>query len=367
MSIDSASGVSASMPDPVIVERPPVKRTMTNCQALVRPTNSEKQMLDKRVQAALDHAIEPDALPVGELTRSEKKLKLVPVASSNQGPRPANEDEHVIVKIRYGDLFAICDGHGRVSQTRLEKNQPQPGQEFSRMVAQSIQSDLSRMLEGNLNTQKVFEEWAEMIHHKLPKEIAGTTAAIGFVEKINRFFHVANIGDSKIVVFRMKDTLIYPIPMTPEVNWSSPSCVAKVREILSPEEFEAWQKKATKERRFPPDKGVNLSSSLGDHMMTVKGKTALTHKPECTLLQLQEGDLIVLGCDGLFDFVTLDELIEQILQKTWNNPTINLAQLMTDYALKSKKSSDNVTVITVRVSANNNLQIQSSLSTASLS
>lgn len=356
------TGFSASMPDSGDVHRPQLERTLTSGEDTVRTTENEKQMIAKRVGAAVDHAFDPDALPVGPLTRTKRKVSLVPEASSNQGKRPANEDEHVIVKLRHGDLFAICDGHGALSKTRLANNQPQLGQEFARMVAQSIRSDLTSMLEKNPNTKKVFEDWAETIHHKLPKEWAGTTAAIGFVEKINRYFHVANIGDSKIVVFRMHDKLIYPIPMTPEVNWSTPQCVAKVREILAPHEFEEWQKKQTKERRFPPDKGVNLSTSLGDHLMTVKGKTALTHKPECTLLQLREGDLIVLGCDGLFDFVTLDELIEQILTKAWNDPLVNLAQLMTNYALKSKNSTDNVTVITVRVSPNNNIEIQSSQS-----
>lgn len=356
------TGVSASMPDTGDVHRPQLERTLTGGEDTVQTTANEKKMIAKRVESAVDHAFDPDALPIGPLTRAKRKFTLVSEASSNQGKRPANEDEHVIVKTRYGDLFAICDGHGVVSKTKLEKNQPQLGQEFARMVAQSIQSDLTSMLEKNLNTKKVFEEWAEMIHHKLPKDWAGTTAAIGFVEKINRYLHVANIGDSKIVVFRMHDKLIYPIPMTPEINWSTPQCVAKVREILSPQEFQDWQKKHTKERRFPPDKGVNLSNSLGDHLMTVKGKTALTHKPECTLLQLREGDLIVLGCDGLFDFVTLDELIEQILKKTWHNPHANLAQLMANFALKSKNSTDNVTVITVRVSSNNNLEIHSSQS-----
>lgn len=269
----------------------------------------------------------------------------------------------MIVTIRHGDLFAICDGHGVVSKTRLEKKQPQLGQEFARTVARSIQSDLSRMLENNPNTKKAFEDWAEMIHRKLPKDWAGTTAAIGFVEKFNRFFHVANIGDTKIVVFRMRGKLIYPIPMTREINWSTPQCAAKVQEVLTPEEFAEWQKKRTKERRFPPEKGVNLSSSLGDHLMTVRGKSALTHAPDCTLLQLHEGDLIVLGCDGLFDFVTLDELIDQILKHHWQDA--NLAQIIANYALKNKKSTDNVKVITVRVSPD--FQFQSSQTTLSLS
>jgi serine/threonine protein phosphatase PrpC len=334
----------------------------------VRTTVNEKRMLRKRVKAAVDHAFDPEKLPVGPLKRPKQRISLVPVASSNQGKRPANEDEHVIVHTKYGDIFAICDGHGVVCPIKLQKKKPQLGQEFARIVARSIEFDLPRMIEQNsLDTKRAFEIWAERVHRMLPKEMAGTTAAIGFVEKINHLFHVANIGDSKIIVFRMIKNLIYPIPMTPEINWSTPECVNKVRQILSPGEFEEWHTRQTKDRRFPPQKGVNLSNSLGDHLMTLRNQTAITHHPECSLLQLQDGDLIVLGCDGLFDFVELDDLIQNILKKYWNNQNVNLAQLIANHALQNKNSTDNVTVITVRViSGTEQVQVQSSQSTQPL-
>lgn len=371
-------GVSASLPMPeldggsqnVRQTRSSLRRGFTVCHGKdsfpVRTTRNEERMLRKRVEAAVSHAMDPDKLPVRPLKRPKNQISLKATASSNKGQRPANEDEHVIVQTKYGNLFAICDGHGLVDKSKLQLNLPQIGQEFARTVAKSIETYLAQLIENHcFDATRAFEKWAETIHTNLPKKVAGTTAVIGFLEKINHYLHVACIGDSKIVVFRKKDGLLYPIPTTSEINWSTPECVERVKKIVPPEVFKEWLKKPTKDRRFPPSAGVNLSNSLGDHLMTYKGQTAITHRPECSLLQVEEGDLIVLGCDGLFDFVTLEELIEEILKLHWNDQKINLAQVIADYALHKKKSTDNVTVITIRVNpATSNLQVQSSQSSS---
>ena len=107
-------------------------------------------------------------------------------------------------------------------------------------------------------------------------------------------------------------------------------------------------------RRFPPSAGVNLACAFGDQTMTYRDQAAVSHKPDCSLLQLQKGDIILLGCDGVFDFAGIQELIDTVIGPFWNEPHVNLAELISIYAMmqqEMKGGTDNVTAIIVRVSS----------------
>jgi serine/threonine protein phosphatase PrpC len=338
-------------------------------------SKAEEAMNRKRDRAAFDHGINPDGLPTLPLKRAAKPLVLAPNTSSNTGIRPGNEDAHVIFETPYGTIFAICDGHGELLEERMRSGAPQPGLVFAQIVAKSIEEDLPGIIQANYyNIEKSFSIWAEMVHNKLPKEHrpennAGTTALVGLFDKVSHKFYVATIGDSEGYVIRPDGNNLFAIPLSPIKNWTTPECEDLVQKIYTPAEFAAWKKLPAKQRRFPLQGGVNLVQTLGDHSKTYKGRTALSHIPDCTVLQLQEGDLILLGCDGLFDFVEINNLIRDVIKPNWNNPNVNLAQLIADYALKIGKSTDNVTVITVRVNPHTTqmeLQQSSSLPTQPL-
>lgn len=323
-----------------------------NYQFPVTLTKAEESMSKRLKQAAEDHNLPPSELPITAPTRTIQKVQLITKASSHQGKRPANEDTHIMISTDYGDIFAVCDGHGFVSKRRLKEGLPQSGQEASQFVASSVEKDLLNFIrECNFDTKRAFKMWADKVQSKIPFFLAGSTAVVGFFEKINRYFHVATIGDSEALVLRMQDGIIQPIPMSPENNWATPACVERARQIFEPEVFEAWEQLPAKSRRFPPNFGVNLACSFGDRSMIYNQKTGVSHEPDCSLLQLQEGDLILLGCDGVFDFAGIHELIDKVIEPHWNDPHANLANLIAQYALNEKHSSDNVTVITVRVNS----------------
>ncbi len=328
---------------------------------------AEEAMRRKRERAAIDHGINPAILPIPALKRATKPLVLAPDYSSKVGIRPGNEDAHVIVETPYGTIFAICDGHGELLEQRRRSKAPQPGLVFAQIVANSIKEDLPGIIQANhYNMEKSFQVWAEMVHHKLPKQDcpennAGTTALVGLFDKVSHKFYVATIGDSEGYAIRPEDEILFPIPLSPIKNWATPEYEERVKKIYTPEEYAAWKALPAKHRRFPLKGGVNLVQTLGDHTKTYKGQTALTHTPDCTVLQLQEGDLILMGCDGLFDFVDINKLIKEMIQPNWNDHDVNLAQLIADYALKVGQSTDNVTVITVRVNPyTTDIEIQSS-------
>jgi serine/threonine protein phosphatase PrpC len=90
--------------------------------------------------------------------------------------------------------------------------------------------------------------------------------------------------------------------------------------------------------------------------MTLNGKTAISFLPKCSLLQLQEGDLILAGCDGIFDFASVHNVIYDVLKNDWENP--KLANLIADYAYNKKQSDDNITALVIRVSSKGGILTQ---------
>lgn len=312
----------------------------------MRLTPSEQQMVQVQVDAAKAHECKPSKLPVAEPLHGGPLLTLNATTCSLTGKRPFNEDQHLFLHTKYGDLFAVCDGHGAIHREK----QLQIGAELATTVTQSITLDLPTFIEESpFNIKYAFDQWFNYIQAKLPPVPAGATVAIGFHEKVTRLLHVATLGDTEVVVFRKIENLIFPIPMSPEMNWKHPEAVGRIQRLLTPETLQKWlQIDNPKFRRFPPDKGVNVAWSLGDKLMTIHQQTAISHKPTCSLVQLQKEDLILVGCDGIFDVASVDNLIDDVLLSHWDDP--QLAKRIADYAYHTKKSSDNITALVVRTS-----------------
>lgn len=349
--------VSASAPmdldsDNETFEENPTQRSYTvstlSPSAMTRGNAAEA--IKTRKRAAADHGLDSDALPTDDVERFIERFHLTTTHSTNQGLRPSNEDVHIDLETPLGRLLGVFDGHGVFDKKRVRTGEDQDGLKVAKIAAESAKTHLIPLLNSkNFQTKLAAEAWAEMTHPMIPKIIAGTTVAMAFIERINAILHVINIGDSKIVVLRKYAGRIYAIPMSPVINWSTPECMDRVQEILSPEEFALWSLALGKHRRFPLKGGVNLSNSLGDHLMTYKGQTALTHEPFCSQLQLWPGDRILCGCDGFFDDDTTLQEIETLFEPYWDNPDADFAQIAAQYALNVKKSTDNVTVIAAKM------------------
>ena len=341
-----------------------------------RLTAHEEAMVNTRKRAAREHDIDPELLPIDETQRSTLRFNLDYQVSSQRGKRPALEDAHLVMETKYGPFLGIADGHGPCDSGKLLMNKPQLGLQFAQMALASIRDNLLRLIEeNNFDMKSAFEKCAEIAHENLPKAWAGTVLGACIVEKVNGILNVFNIGHIRVVVFRKVDGLIFPIPMTLLDDWSNEEAFERVRKILPPDEFEMWSQQITRlmiekakqtmlpadykewrenhteYRRFPPIIGLIPTNSLGDKkMIWDDGQTAITHNPTCSQLQLMEDDIIVVGCDGLWDTngLTIDGFMSDVLQPHWDNPDFDLAKCATEYAL-TKGSSDNVTVLSARV------------------
>ena len=89
---------------------------------------------------------------------------------------------------------------------------------------------------------------------------------------------------------------------------------------------------------------INISRAIGDADAVVGAQKmrALSCEPEITVNILEQGDVVVLACDGLKDYVKEKEMVTLVAEKV-----DDLAKHIVETALKSTK--DNVTVIALKV------------------
>ena len=299
--------------------------------------------------------------PVNDVQTIVQPLELCSCATSEKGERPANEDHHVIFSTPVGEVFAVFDGHGDLDQSRLETGEDQDGKKLAKQAAQLLEARLPALIQDcNDNIPLAFKSWCQECQHSLPTVRAGTTAVFCLFEKVKHSLHTATVGDSRAFLFRKKNETISAIALSPDTNWCSPEAEMRVQQIIKPEEFEKWKSETQpKNRRFPPSKGINLSSSLGDKCMTIDGKTAISHIPDYNQIQTQHDDLIVIACDGVWDYVDADALIEGVIQPHWDDLQVNLATLISNLAFEAQRiktqdfqsshKGDNITVIAIRV------------------
>ncbi len=83
---------------------------------------------------------------------------------------------------------------------------------------------------------------------------------------------------------------------------------------------------------------LNVARALGD--------VSFAGTKEAPGVILEAGDILILACDGLKDYVSEYEIIEQIAK---SKPSINLAKTLVDYAINKKESKDNVSVLILSI------------------
>lgn len=306
-------------------------------------------------------SIYSSTFPIDEAPKPTQPLQICSSAASEKGQRPANEDHHVIFSTSLGEVFAVFDGHGDLDQKRLATGQDQLGKELAKQASHLLEARLPTLIQScNYNIQQAFKRWCGECQKALPTVRAGTTAVFCLFEKANHSLHTATVGDSKAFLFRKKNETISTTALSPEVNWSIPEAEMRVQQILDPAEFEKWKSETQpKKRYFPPSRGINLSSSLGDKCMHIDGKTAISHEPDYKQIQTEHDDIVVIACDGVWDYVDSNELIQNVIQPNWDHLHVNLAKAVSNFAFEAQRiktqnfqassKGDNITVIAIRV------------------
>jgi len=328
-----------------------------------RLVSREKEMARNLQSAIRAHGFSPSQLPLDEPHFNALRAAFLLCISENQGIRRSMEDASTAFSTDEGEFVALFDGHGDKSGY---------GEIIAKMAADFFRKDFPALVKQHYpNVGAAFKEFCETVHSKIPSVIGGTTALISFTDLTNCIY-LGNIGDSKGVAFRMKNGKIHAIPLSPILNWKTPTEAARAKAIFGEEKFKKWnQTPEAKAMYFPGERldpqickvlginplqplGVNVTRSLGDPLMAIEGETALSHESIDTMFQLELDDLLVFGCDGLWDVPAalsdkdrILKLIEDVIEPKWGDPA--LADKIAEWALTTAKSSDNVTVITALV------------------
>jgi serine/threonine protein phosphatase PrpC len=169
-----------------------------------------------------------------------------------------------------------------------------------------------------------------------------------YVDKKTHHIYTATLGDSEANIYRKFDDKLKSIPLSCIRDWSSKKDAHRASIALGrPQIAINWPKISNpKYLRFPyPFFGINVSRSIGDVLLSGSPeKPGVIHKPKITRIQVKSGDLLILACDGLKDYVSDNEIVSIL-----KNPPPNPAKHLVNYAIDEGNSLDNVTVLAIAI------------------
>lgn len=241
-----------------------------------------------------------------------------------QGRRWEMEDGHTIIPSFRGnpnEFFAgVYDGHGGAQTAG---------------VAQSI---LHRNLENQLSTHppKLALKQAFLQTDREVKESGikdGATAVVAYLDGTK--LYVANAGDARAVLGRESEVK----RLSHDHKANDPTEVKRIKAA-------GGYVTSRYQTGIPRVNGIlAISRAIGDHDEELDG--FISANPYITQTTLEPGDhTLILACDGIWDVMSDREAIE--LVKEFPNPR-EAAEELKDEAIKVRRSTDNVTVIVVKL------------------
>ena len=258
-------------------------------------------------------------------------------AVSLKGLRPQNEDNHNIVlnikkkndNIKDINFFALYDGHG--------------GKEISKALSDILPVYfIDKRLTYPLDKKYVkaaYNHVESLLEAKIPKaKVCGSTALTvsHYKSGQSQYIDITNLGDCRAVMCRGNQSFTLTQdhrPLRPEEKKRIEKLGGKV--VFDGEDWRV--------------KEYSVSRSFGD----VNAKPFLSHEPDLYRYKIEPTDkFVVMGCDGLWDYVCEQDVISFILSKTYDKgkkKTESIKTIARDLgrlALK-KGSTDNVSIIII--------------------
>ncbi|WP_068466324.1 PP2C family serine/threonine-protein phosphatase [Candidatus Protochlamydia phocaeensis] len=255
------------------------------------------------------------------------------------------EDAHFFIPVENGYLMGLFDGHG--DKGKIARFAALQCKRLFPLEKAKSPDDL----------RAVFTHIINQIHQQVIQKSfpGGSTAVIGFIDKKTNRIYTGTLGDSEAKIFRKTEKGWQVIPLSCVRDWSSKKDAARAARALNKDLIaEVWPRMRAKFLRFPTlNEGVNVSRAIGDQEYNEwNGKPGVIQKQKTTMAELKKGDLLIMACDGLWDYAKDRELIDQVLNPWLEDQELDLAQLIVDYALNKKNSTDNVSVIALYTEKN---------------
>jgi serine/threonine protein phosphatase PrpC len=252
---------------------------------------------------------------------------------SLQGRRASNEDTHINItnlngsnnKINPINLFGVFDGHGGKNiSTFLKKS----------LVKYYINKynlfNLCNKKEEffNIYTKKLYDKLHNKIINEYPRvsKNCGSTACVGVQYK--NILWLINVGDSRAIRCN-KSNIAEQLTLDHKPN--VPQEKKRIYNLGGTIEFDGYDWRVD---------GLSLSRAFGD----INSMPYITYEPDIYKYEILDDKFIIFGCDGLYDNLNNQEIIDFILELYNNKFNGNYAKELAEYAY-NKGSLDNITVI----------------------
>lgn len=266
-------------------------------------------------------------------------------SASLKGKRDSNEDRHVIKlyldskentdnKFANVNFYAVYDGHG--------------GKFVSKYLSDNLHSFFTdKRVEYPLKksyVNRAYDGIQANLEKKYPKqsESCGSTclAMVHFKDKrtSTNYINVLNTGDCRAVMCR--NNIAYRLtkdhkPGTPEER------TRIVDELGGKIYFDGYDWRVN---------DLSVSRAFGDN----ESKKYVTHRPDLFKYKLTKRDkFIVMACDGLWDVMTDQEVVDFVLSNNYNMlngqrlvKNVNASKSLAEQAIQ-KGSGDNITALVI--------------------
>lgn len=271
--------------------------------------------------------------------------------TSRQGPRSQNEDAHFCKKIEGGLLAGVFDGHG--------------GKEVAHFACEAMQSRFSTILkEENGDVHAAFERSLYHIQLDVARNSSwnriGSTAVVSYLDEKTHKIYTATIGDSAAHLYRRSGLLgVKSLPLSIVHDWTTeyPRLV-KIYGLSLVQFFYNIFGRDPKRLRSHLFSGVNVSRALGDiEEAGIPTKRRVISKPEITSASLKSGDVVLLCCDGVTDYLLQKDIVAVMrghfgpVGKLIGNSEELVDEIANTALAKMDKkgSGDNVTALAIQV------------------
>ena len=208
--------------------------------------------------------------------------------SVRQGARPTMEDQHSVKNFDDLYFFGIYDGHGGANAAEfVEKHLCE---NFFKAEGEAIGSKLTNAF---LRTDEDF-----LTRPEFESDCSGTTAVVAVVDAHTNKLFIANTGDSRAIVVRKGKVLL----ATKDHKPGEESERKRIEDAGGYVSF--WNCPRVCGR-------LAVSRAIGDRDL----KNFVIPNPDIYEESLNEGDVLVLACDGVWDVMANEETAAFVHEK----------------------------------------------------
>lgn len=264
-------------------------------------------------------------------------------SSEARGKRFRMEDAHFISNVGENILVGLFDGHNGSHAARLSNRM------FSDQFPQALKN-------AKESAHGAFMSLFPEVHQSFlvdSRNHGGTTALVAYIDYEQQTVCTATLGDSEAFLYRKINGVFKALPLSCVRNWGSKADARRAAQTYEMPDLEFnWPKIVDPKAIRILAKGgldrasLNISRAIGDReFLFHKNRPLVIQKPKITQANFQSGDVLVAACDGVWDYLKQEDIIQQIQEL---RPDESLAKRITLRALDA--STDNITVVALRFS-----------------